>query len=842
MSSSAYSIPGNEMWTQWDGAASISVLTEREKLTVRNLLVPFVHVGRDDADLIRLALKARETEIELALQAGDVNRAISDTRGVGSVTIGTSVDGTASTTSSSNTHVTHLNTPVNITGLRPDELVDFHVLLSSVDSPNHWEEAFSSLYFTIFFQVMLGCLHICVFLAALAKFKRYYALRLQRPFYAKIPLVCLGFLIASNLERGLYCFLDPMGATHVVPRSYRRVMLSLSVPWTYASTLLLTFFWSEAIGLRSKALNQAQSQPEPDAPVDAKPSRKGSSEHAIEMATIVPASSGKRPHGGLIAVQQQHSGVSMPLVGKVRSPPRKPASKVEMSMCQFNEPFRLQGSGDDGDEFVEDYADRGEAGFAVDEVDAEHFSSAYASPATADMPSTRRDRYLHQTIVQIDAITWAPGSTPASPSGDYRRYDLPMSHPAPQSQRRAATQPAVSMRSTSPSAIPPPPASPPSIPAPMAQKLLVKGLADSSSSSLSASMLSHSKASRFGSLQREPLFLHFDHGSSSSLVDPPSATSSRDAMHVVVHALPQVKSGRSTAAATQQAGAPANRAAYGFLPVADSAGTEATLVAKTGRAKSLVGTRRSKRAVESESETSHQFLRKYQTPFTLSVVFLTLLDLTFSVLDSLYLLDWQLLPVVEVIFAIIGMVVVVMYFAVAVRVLRRFKEEVNARVRAAEYNAAQCRDAELDPPAKEHAPLSQTPDECKKQEPAIHAPLALRPSSPSALGSLAGLVLSSPSPPSYLLADAAEQALTKHTSALIDDIHRAHHERMVRMSQFLIGSGLGLLLFLAVSLASPQLWRTPLQTTLDDPLTTISRDFLLFFALFIVNTCQVCAF
>jgi hypothetical protein len=65
---------------------------------------------------------------------------------------------------------------------------------------------------------------------------------------------------------------------------------------------------------------------------------------------------------------------------------------------------------------------------------------------------------------------------------------------------------------------------------------------------------------------------------------------------------------------------------------------------------------------------------------------------------------------------------------------------------------------------------------------------------------------------------------------------------MVRVSQFLVGSGVGLLLFVCVSLASPQLWHTRLQTTLDDPITTISRDFLLFFALFMIGVCQICAF
>ena len=92
------------------------------------------------------------------------------------------------------------------------------------------------------------------------------------------------------------------------------------------------------------------------------------------------------------------------------------------------------------------------------------------------------------------------------------------------------------------------------------------------------------------------------------------------------------------------------------------------------------------------------------------------------------------------------------------------------------------------------------------------------------------------------LTAAAAASLASQRASVLAALRSSHHNKVVRMWQFLVGSGVGLLLFLAVSLTSPQLWHTRVQSALDDPLTTISRDFLLFLALFIVGACQVSAF
>lgn len=78
---------------------------------------------------------------------------------------------------------------------------------------------------------------------------RYWRTRTKYHHFNHVPLVCLAILFFSNFERGLYVSLDPLGARQIIPRPARRFLHSISVPWIYASTLLLTFFWSEAISV-----------------------------------------------------------------------------------------------------------------------------------------------------------------------------------------------------------------------------------------------------------------------------------------------------------------------------------------------------------------------------------------------------------------------------------------------------------------------------------------------------------------------------------------------------------------------------------------------------------------
>jgi len=285
VSSSSYRIPGNEMWTQWEGGAPAggASLADEER---SELPVPFVHVGRDDAAVIRQTLLEREAHLKALIHERH-ERERRENEAAGATTLATApvalaapaelgaqndksdIDGDSADGAADDdvpSFVLELAGSPNASAL-----LDFHVYLSSSDAPNPWQQAYTSLYFTIFFQAMLAGLHMLSTIVAAVKFKRYWALRHTRPAYAHVPLVCLAMITLGNLERALYCAIDPMGATHTMPRAYRRFLLSCSVPLTYATVLALTFFWSEAVainnGKKQNAKQQQEQQQQPQLPL-----------------------------------------------------------------------------------------------------------------------------------------------------------------------------------------------------------------------------------------------------------------------------------------------------------------------------------------------------------------------------------------------------------------------------------------------------------------------------------------------------------------------------------------------------------------------------------------------
>lgn len=291
---------------------------------------------------------------------------------------------------------------------------------------------------------------------------------------------------------------------------------------------------------------------------------------------------------------------------------------------------------------------------------------------------------------------------------------------------------------------------------------------------------------------------------------------------------------------------------------------------------------------------SHQFLLKYRTAFVVCFICLSVLDLSFSILDSLYLLDWSLLPIVELLFAVIGLMVTVMYFVVSYRVIKRFRQDTEEKIRNATYNATQGRMTNINDGEEGQGQEMKMKGKMKmkgqanngagKPQTYGHAHGHEQAAKQAQMASSGGSDASPNDVPAHAIAvispahnngkdiGAVEKAASNEaqqsrwsfpfallqcsrskpssssssspfvSSPLITSIRQVHHAKMVRMTQFIVGSGVGLLLYLAVSLASPQLWRTSMEMGLEDPLTTISRDFLIFLALFIVGACQTCAF
>jgi hypothetical protein len=97
---------------------------------------------------------------------------------------------------------------------------------------------------------------------------------------------------------------------------------------------------------------------------------------------------------------------------------------------------------------------------------------------------------------------------------------------------------------------------------------------------------------------------------------------------------------------------------------------------------------------------------------------------------------------------------------------------------------------------------------------------------------------------SPVLLDYATASLLSQQESVLSSLRASNREKVVRMYQFLAGSAVGFLLFLSVLLVSPPLWHSASTagSSLDDPFTAISRDFLMFLALFLIGACQVLAF
>jgi hypothetical protein len=199
ISYSAFQIPGEEMWTQWDG-------THKQELTV-----PFVHLGKDNAGKFKQLINSFQSALKTP--ANDNSNS---------------------------------NNPASSDPLLSSNLT-LYISLDSQHSLNLWQEAYDSIYFIIIFQVLLGLGHMFLLFAAGRKCYLYWQTRDVRKQYAHVPIATLILVCFSCFERALVCFLDPLGSRQMMPRVYRRILVYFSVPYTYAAMLLLIFFWMEAI-------------------------------------------------------------------------------------------------------------------------------------------------------------------------------------------------------------------------------------------------------------------------------------------------------------------------------------------------------------------------------------------------------------------------------------------------------------------------------------------------------------------------------------------------------------------------------------------------------------------
>lgn len=462
-------------------------------------------------------------------------------------------------------------------------------------------------------------------------FSRYWLIRRIRPQYSLIPLVCLTFLWMSLLERGLYCFIDPMGGKQIIPRGYRRVLLTLSVPWTYASTLLLTFFWSEAISnhqknqriqeeeekkkKRNKNRNKIMILQQPTLGVCAMSLPYPSpSSHPTDQITKITNKTGKTARETEGATEEEGEEITAENWSAEKSKHQQQEEGqeeqseiiAELSDINYEESIARRG------EEEEEEIDRMDHRMMIGEIEMEILPDVIEihthqqeNDGTNISISQHMDGIIHSDEEEDEG----------------RREEEKENHIAHQPQSHL-TEIDVTDETGSISAT---------------DDLMVDVCDDddvvevnkhpshsspTSSPPIQKPIPSPSKMTNNNSNKCSP--------SNSSLLVLPTAV--------------------AVAAATSSYSS-------SFSPSSSSSSNQ-----HQNRNKS-----------RSSQDEPIQFLSRYKRIFIMSAISFAAIDLTFSTLDSLYIMNWQFQPIVVIGFAAIGACIAIMYFSVAIRVIRKFQ-------------------------------------------------------------------------------------------------------------------------------------------------------------------------
>lgn len=65
--------------------------------------------------------------------------------------------------------------------------------------------------------------------------------------FITIGTVCIGFELASAILRIALCIVDPFWSFRIIPDPAQNVLITVSLPFTFAAGILLTFFWAETL-------------------------------------------------------------------------------------------------------------------------------------------------------------------------------------------------------------------------------------------------------------------------------------------------------------------------------------------------------------------------------------------------------------------------------------------------------------------------------------------------------------------------------------------------------------------------------------------------------------------
>jgi hypothetical protein len=116
---------------------------------------------------------------------------------------------------------------------------------------NPWLILSGSVTVTVIFRVLLGGYALAMIIFGLYKLILF--IKHQGPHF-NIPQVCLALEIIANMWRVIYLVIDPLGCQFVYGSAANSFLDSVSIPYTTATFVILTFYWHEIVSDASIAI------------------------------------------------------------------------------------------------------------------------------------------------------------------------------------------------------------------------------------------------------------------------------------------------------------------------------------------------------------------------------------------------------------------------------------------------------------------------------------------------------------------------------------------------------------------------------------------------------------
>jgi hypothetical protein len=135
------------------------------------------------------------------------------------------------------------------------------VSLDDTDGDTPWRKVLAHPAFFVFAtaEAVLSCLVCCLVLLKLRDYDFLRTITMRNWAEINLPHCCLFLEFIGGALRFCYWSIDPLSSRFVIPYIGHIPFRTISIPFTLASTLLLTFYWYETVTVRFFPLRQTRS-------------------------------------------------------------------------------------------------------------------------------------------------------------------------------------------------------------------------------------------------------------------------------------------------------------------------------------------------------------------------------------------------------------------------------------------------------------------------------------------------------------------------------------------------------------------------------------------------------